>query len=133
LAEKLMMNPMREQIRSLLEVEPRPGGFRAVFNMDKSLMVLPDHFREQPIMPGMCMIQLVLIAGGVARGTKDMRLAVLKNAKFVQPVLPGEQVIIDAEMIGGEDGLVVIKAKLSANDSRRAEINLTAGAGDGAR
>ncbi len=127
------MNPMRAQIRSLLEVEPRPGGFRAVFDMNESLMVLPDHFRDQPIMPGMCMIQLVLIAGGVAIGVDELRLAVLKNAKFVQPVLPGEQVIIDAEMTGGEDGLMAIKAKLSANDSRRAEINLTAGAGEAAR
>ena len=124
------MNPLREQIRSLLRVEPRAGGFRAMFNMDTAVMVLPDHFPDQPIMPGMCMIQLVLIAAGEAHGDQEMRLRVLKNAKFVQPVLPGDQVLIDAEMttINGE---LAIKAKLSANDSRRAEINLIAGVGEG--
>jgi 3-hydroxymyristoyl/3-hydroxydecanoyl-(acyl carrier protein) dehydratase len=124
------MNPLREQIRSLLRVEPTVGGFRAMFNMHPALMVLPDHFPDQPIMPGMCMIQLVLIAAGAAHGDQQMRLLVLKNAKFVQPVLPGDQVLIDAEMTA-VDGDLAIKAKLSANDSRRAEISLIAGVGEG--
>jgi len=125
-----MMNPLREQIRSLLRVEPTSSGFRAMFNMDPALMVLPDHFPDQPIMPGMCMVQLVLIAAGAAHGDQEMRLRVLKNAKFVQPVLPGDQVLIDAEMTT-IDGNLAIKAKLSANDSRRAEINLIAGVDEG--
>jgi len=124
------MNPLREQIRSLLRIEPTSGGFRAIFNMDPGLMVLPDHFPDQPIMPGMCMIELVLIAAGAAHGDQEMRLRVLKNAKFVQPVLPGDQVLIDAEMTA-VDGNLTIKAKLSANDSRRAEISLVAGVGEG--
>jgi 3-hydroxymyristoyl/3-hydroxydecanoyl-(acyl carrier protein) dehydratase len=121
------MNPMRAQIRSLMQVETRPGGFRAEFNLDGGLMVLPDHFPDQPIMPGMCMIQVVLIAGGVASGARDLRLRVLKNAKFVRPVLPGDLVVVDAEMIPDGDGNLAIKAKLSANDERRAEISLIAG------
>jgi 3-hydroxymyristoyl/3-hydroxydecanoyl-(acyl carrier protein) dehydratase len=76
------------------------------------------------------MIQLVLIAAGAAHGDQQMRLLVLKNAKFVQPVLPGDQVLIDAEMTA-VDGDLAIKAKLSANDSRRAEISLIAGVGEG--
>ena len=118
---------MYAQIRSLMQVEPRPGGFRATFNMDGGLMVLPDHFPDQPIMPGMCMIQVVLIAGGVASGAEDLRLRILKNAKFVQPVLPGDLVVIDAEMIPDGDGNLAIRAKLSANNERRAEISLVAG------
>src|ERR1700691_3941430 len=72
LAGQLNMNPLREQIRSLLRVEPTSGGFRAMFNMAPALMVLPAHFPDQPIMPGMCMIQLVLIAAGAAHGDHQM-------------------------------------------------------------
>jgi 3-hydroxymyristoyl/3-hydroxydecanoyl-(acyl carrier protein) dehydratase len=120
------MNPIREQIRSMLQVEPREGGYRAVFRVRHDLTVLPDHFRDAPLLPGVCMVQAVLLAGAAAMGVPDLRLRLLKNAKMMQPVLPGEEIVIDADMSQRPDGDISIKAKLWGGDRRRAEFSLVA-------
>jgi 3-hydroxymyristoyl/3-hydroxydecanoyl-(acyl carrier protein) dehydratase len=120
------MNRLREQIRTMLRVEPRDGGFRAMFNVGADLIVLPDHFRDHPILPGICMVQAILLAGAANVGAAELRLHLLKNAKLMQPVEPGDEVIIDADMTPGDGGDFAIKAKLLVNGSRRAEFSLVA-------
>ncbi len=120
------MNPVRQQIRSMLRLEPREGGFRALFDLDPNLNVLPDHFPNRPILPGICMIQAVLLAGAMWQGASDLCVHQLKNAKWLKPVQPGQQVTIDAEMIPVNDGDFHIKAKLSVSDKRCAEFSLVA-------
>jgi len=121
------MNPMREQIRSLLRVESRDGGFRALLHVDPKLAVLSDHFQGFPLLPGMCMIQAVVLAGAIRQGVPDLCVRRLKHAKFTQPVRPGEQLIIEADMSAIAAGEFTIKASLSIGDRRCAEISLTAG------
>jgi 3-hydroxymyristoyl/3-hydroxydecanoyl-(acyl carrier protein) dehydratase len=62
------MGSIREQIRSMLRVTPREGGFRAVFQVSADLQILPDHFRDAPLLPGVCMVQAVLLAWAEAAG-----------------------------------------------------------------
>jgi 3-hydroxyacyl-[acyl-carrier-protein] dehydratase len=118
------MNTIREQIRSMLRVEERDGGFRALFDVDSGLSVLPDHFPNRPILPGICMIQAVVLACAVRLQVGDLRVRMLKNAKWLQPIEPGQQVVIDADMISVNDGDFQIKAKLSVSDKRCAEFSL---------
>jgi 3-hydroxyacyl-[acyl-carrier-protein] dehydratase len=120
------MNPVREQIRSMIRVEPREGGFRALFDVGAGLSVLPDHFPNRPILPGICMIQAVLLAGAERQGIADLRMHAMKNAKWLQPIGPGQQVVIDADMTPSGDGVFHIKAKLSAEGKRCAEFSLLA-------
>jgi 3-hydroxyacyl-[acyl-carrier-protein] dehydratase len=130
------MNPVREQIRSMLRVENREGGFRALFDLDPGLNILRDHFPNRPILPGICMIQAVLLAGAERQGAGDLRVRQLKNAKWLQPIEPGQQVVIDAEMIPANDGDFHIKAKLSVSEKRCAEFSIVArpiAADEGAR
>ncbi len=122
----MSMESLREQIRSMVRVEPREGGFRAVLTVDPSLSVLPDHFPGQPILPGMCMVQAVLVAAAAARGVRDLRLTLLKNAKFMHPVVPGDQVVIDGIMDARPDGIESIKAKLAMGAQAVAELSLQA-------
>src|SRR2546430_778798 len=56
------MNAIRRQIQSMLRVEPRAGGFRARFTVGPDLAILPDHFRDSAILPGVCMVQAELLA-----------------------------------------------------------------------
>jgi 3-hydroxymyristoyl/3-hydroxydecanoyl-(acyl carrier protein) dehydratase len=120
------MNRLRGEIRDMLQVEKRMGGFGAVLDVDANLSVLPDHFSDGPILPGICLVHAVLLAGAQTRGVEELRIRVLKNLKLMLPVRPGQRVAIDAEMTpaGGND--LAIKAKLSVGDQRCAEISLVA-------
>ncbi len=120
------MNAVREQLRSMLTTEPREGGFRARLMLDPNFVLLADHFPAQPIFPGICMLQAVLLAGAAAHGIGDLQLCRLKNSKLLQPVRPGEEVLIDADMSCNSDGELAIKARLFVADQKRAEFALIA-------
>jgi 3-hydroxymyristoyl/3-hydroxydecanoyl-(acyl carrier protein) dehydratase len=120
------MNTVRRQIQSMLQVEPRPGGFRAVLTVDKDLVLLPGHFADHPILPGICMMQAVLLAAAQTLGLPDMNLHTLKNAKLMLPVRPGERVTIDADLVAQPDGRFSVKARFLAGENRAAEFSLIA-------
>lgn len=120
------MNLLRRQIRSMLTVENRDGGFRATFKLDGSLAILPDHFPEHPILPGVCMIQAVLLAAAMSRGAADCKLRTMKNAKMMQPIEVGDEVMIEGDIAPGGADNFAIKAKLFVAGGRRAEFSLTA-------
>lgn len=122
------MNAVREQIQSSLSTQPREGGFIARFTLGPEFLLLPDHFPSQPIFPGICMLQAVLLAGAAARGLPDLRLLRLKNSKLLQPILPGDELTIDADMTDSKETRpeIAIKAKLSVAGQKRAEFLLVA-------
>lgn len=123
------MNPLRTEIGEMLKVEGREGGFGAVLTVDGKLPIFPDHFPDQAILPGICLVQAVLIAGAMCQDVDELRIRMLKNLKFMQPVRPGQRVLIDAQMMPVGDGDFVIKAKLSVEDRRCAEVSLVASPG----
>lgn len=120
------MNPLRREIGTMLKLEQREGGFGAVLVVDGNLSVFPDHFPDQAILPGICLVQAVLLAGAKFEGVEELRIRTLKNLKFMQPVRPGDRVSIEAQMSPASEGGFAIKAKLSVEDRRCAEISLIA-------
>jgi 3-hydroxymyristoyl/3-hydroxydecanoyl-(acyl carrier protein) dehydratase len=120
------MNPLRTEIAKMVKLERREGGFGAVLAVDGELFVFPDHFPDQAILPGICLVQAVLLAGAASQGLEELRIRTLKNLKFMQPVRPGQCVSIDAQMTPVGDGDFAIKAKLSVEDRRCAEVSLVA-------
>jgi 3-hydroxymyristoyl/3-hydroxydecanoyl-(acyl carrier protein) dehydratase len=123
------MSRLRSEIGRMLTIEQRPGGFGAVLEVDPNLSVLPDHFRDGPILPGICLVQAVLVAAAARQGVDQLRIKNLKTLKLTQPVRPGQRVQIDAEMTPASNGDFVIKAKLSVQERRCAEISLLAEGG----
>jgi 3-hydroxyacyl-[acyl-carrier-protein] dehydratase len=120
------MNPLRTEIGKMLKLERREGGFGAVLAVDSKLPIFADHFPDQAILPGICLVQAVLLAGAASQGLDELRIRTLKNLKFMQPVRPGQCVLIDAQMTPVGDGEFSIKAKLSVEDRRCAEVSLVA-------
>jgi 3-hydroxyacyl-[acyl-carrier-protein] dehydratase len=125
------MNPLRKEIATMLSFEQREGGFTATLSVESNLSVFPDHFPDQPILPGICLVQAVLVAGAMNEGVGELRVRTLKNLKFMQPVHPGDRVAIDAQVSASGEGELAIKAKLSVDGRRCAEISLLAAPVDG--
>ena len=121
------MNQLRREISEMLQIEPRESGFGAVLDVDAALSVFPDHFRDQPILPGICLVQAVLIGAAARQGVDELRIRVLKNLKLMQPIRPGDRVNIEVEITPIADGDFAIKARLAMNDRRCAEISVIAG------
>src|SRR4051794_16813949 len=97
------MNALRRQICSMLDVHPREGGFSATFKVDPSLSIFPGHFRDPPILPAVCIIQAALLASAQTSNLPDLQMRLLKSAKMMRPVRPGDQVLIEATVSPAPD------------------------------
>jgi len=67
---------------------------------------LQDHFPGNPIMPGVLVIEAMAQTAGLLlpEGSTAV-LAQIKEARFRRPVLPGDQLRIEAERLGGLGGV----------------------------
>jgi len=119
------VNLLRKEILSRMKVESHEGGFAATLDVDEKLSILPDHFPDQPVLPGICMVQAVLLAGAKQKNIDELRVVRLKNVKLLQPVLPEQRVEIVAKMTE-EDKKISIDAQLSVGGKRCAHIQLIA-------
>ncbi len=81
------------------------------------------HFPQKKVLPGVCQVQLALSAL-----EKELRLPLtLKEvvlAKYFSPVFPDEEVTCVISGIGDCSGEFVVKAALSKNETRVAELKL---------
>ncbi len=92
------------------------------------------HFPEQPIMPGVLIIEAMAQTGGVMLlnsfldpSSKLVVFMGINNAKFRRPVVPGDQLYIEAEMKNRKSRYFVFTAKAYVNETIVAEAELTAG------
>lgn len=118
------LNQVIRQLDPMLSVTPSDGGFRAVLQVDSGLDILADHFRSGPILPGVCLVQTVLLGVGRCRGVA-VRLNELKNAKFLRAAVPGDRVDIHAQLTEQPDGHIEVKANMSVGEHRLAQVSLS--------
>ena len=110
---------MKKDIKQFVHVEPEAEGtFSAEFCFPETFVGFDGHFPEQPVLPGVCLIQAVLVAAQKATG-RNLVLSEMVLAKFISAVLPNDQLQaackVDDEMV---------RAKLSRGEDRVAEIRL---------
>ena len=56
---------------------------------------LPGHFPGRPVVPGVVLLDSVMVAAGLAGAAR------LPSAKFLRPVLPGEEVLVELRPLEG--------------------------------
>jgi len=92
--------------------------YRTRLRIDPAHPALPGHFPGQPLVPGVVLLERVAAA---LREWRGQRLARIAEAKFVAPLLPGEE----AELVLSESGARV------RFEIRRGEVLLARGAVEG--
>lgn len=65
------------------------GKYRCRITFDDSFCGFDGHFEGNPIVPGVCMIELVRCAAEEAYG-KSLRMTRLSQCRFRAPLLPGD-------------------------------------------
>jgi len=88
------------------------------------------HFRDNPIMPGVLIIEAMAQASGLLLSSKKPKMAYLnrvKDARFNKPVLPGDQLIITSSLIHSFPPQYIFDSVVMVRDEvvSKAEIVLT--------
>ena len=86
---------------------------------------LQGHFPGNPLMPGVLLVEAMAQTAGLLlpEGSSAL-LAQIRDARFRRPVVPGDQVRIEAEMLGGLGGLHRFAVKASVDDAPVAEAEI---------
>ncbi len=91
------------------------------------------HFPQQPIMPGVLIIEAMAQTGGILLlngidnpGNKLVYFMGINNAKFRKPVLPGDQLVLELEMVHRRSKTCLMKGKAYVDGSVVAEAELMA-------
>ena len=106
----------------VLDYEPGIRG-TAIKNVTANEPFFQGHFPGRPIMPGVLMIEAVAQLGAVVLGTeleaktgKASKVmgyfASVKEFKFKQPVIPGDQLVISIEFTGRKRRIYMANGKV---------------------
>ena len=75
---------------------------------------LPGHFPGRPVVPGVVLLDRVMAAAGLAGAAR------LPSAKFLRPVLPGEEVLVELRPLEG--GRLAFTAHVGGELAFRGEV-----------
>lgn len=89
------------------------------------------HFPGRPIMPGVLIIEAMAQAGALAfyrYGDPPMNVAIasVKDAKFRRPVLPGDRLVINAEILRDRGQMLLIASTVQVDGQLVAEATILA-------
>jgi UDP-3-O-[3-hydroxymyristoyl] N-acetylglucosamine deacetylase/3-hydroxyacyl-[acyl-carrier-protein] dehydratase len=94
----------------------------------------PGHFPGQPIMPGVLIIEAMAQTGGImllnSLGDFENKLVYfmqINNAKFRKPVVPGDTLYLEIEMLNKKSKIFNMKGRAFVNDSLVTEAEFMAG------
>jgi len=116
----------------VLECEP---GKRlvAIKNVSVNEPMFTGHFPERPIFPGVLIMEALAQATGILAfkttnskpdGSSLYYFAGIDNCRFKQPVVPGDQLVLDVEVVKQKRGIWKFKAEARVDDKVVASADL---------
>ena len=99
------------------------GSVAMEFCYPASFTGFQGHFPNDPILPGVCILQSLRI--GLEKAWQvPLRLAEIVNAKFIAPTRPGETLLFSVRESERQDGRISTKTKVTRNGERVAEFSV---------
>ena len=93
----------------------------------------PGHFPGQPVMPGVLQLEVMAQVGAVlalkdAKGERQrmVYLAGVDKAKFRKPVLPGDQLRVEVELLKHKAAFWKMQGKIRVDETLVCEAEMTA-------
>jgi beta-hydroxyacyl-ACP dehydratase FabZ len=119
----------------ILEMSPGPVavGSRVVGlkNVSVNEPFFQGHFPENPVMPGVLIIECMAQAAGCLFFAKEpdpsaklMFMTGVDKARFRRPIVPGDQIVMTAEIVNVRLGLVKIRAEARVDGALCAEAEI---------
>jgi 3-hydroxyacyl-[acyl-carrier-protein] dehydratase len=85
------------------------------------------HFPDEPIMPGVLILESMAQLAAIVAGKKEDYIGFLTsiyNARFLKPVVPGDQLILESEVMQKVKNLVRVKSTARVSDALVAKAEL---------
>src|SRR6202453_2897489 len=108
-------------IDRVIEMEPRQR-IVALKNVTITEPHFAGHFPDYPIMPGVLMVEAIAQAGGALllteipdRGDKLMVFTGIESAKFRRPVVPGDQLRIEVNVLNWRSTAVRLQGTVTVD------------------
>jgi 3-hydroxyacyl-[acyl-carrier-protein] dehydratase len=116
-------------------LELNPGkSIRALKNVSINEAFFQGHFPDRKVMPGVLMIEAIAQAGGILLyhsipdpERKFVVLSKIDNARFRRQVVPGDQLIIEAEILKIKSRFCYLKGRASVDGEVAVEGEMVAG------
>lgn len=106
---------------------------RAVKNVSFNEPFFQGHFPHRPVMPGVLQIEAMAQVAALAcvdtyPGAQQMDVAVVAvdGARFRQPVVPGDTLDIEAEVVKERSMMIFVKCTAKVRGKQVAEVEVTA-------
>ena len=93
------------------------------FHYPTAFIGFQGHFPNDPILPGVCLLQSLRLGLENAWGTR-LKITEIGNAKFVAPVRPGDTVSFAVTELSRTPEDVSTKAKVTRGGERVAELSV---------
>ncbi len=104
---------------------------RAVKNVTFNEPFFPGHFPHRPVMPGVLQIEAMAQAGCLAvvdpdGPEMDVAIAGINEARFRRPVVPGDQLVLTAEITKDRGQIMVLRCQMHVDGELAAEAEMIA-------
>jgi 3-hydroxymyristoyl/3-hydroxydecanoyl-(acyl carrier protein) dehydratase len=110
---------MKKEIKACMAGVSTDGdAFSAEFVFPASFKGFKGHFPDNPILPGVCLVQTALVLAEEST-RRSYRLQGIRNAKFMASVAPGQAVQVEGSL---QDG--TLRASISSGETRIATLKL---------
>lgn len=102
-------------------------------NVTANEQFFQGHFPQQPIMPGVLLLEVMAQVGGVlarktsmGKGRPTVFLTGIEKAKFRRPVVPGDQLQVEVNVVRRKDPFWKMAGKILVETSLVCEAEMTA-------
>ncbi|BDS07773.1 3-hydroxyacyl-[acyl-carrier-protein] dehydratase FabZ [Oceaniferula spumae] len=109
-------------IQNVTDLEPGVGA-TGTYQISGDEAFLEGHFPNNPMWPGVIMIEAIAQLGGVAAQSdpeqprlNDMRLTSVKNAKILGTATPGQTLVVEVKVEGRLGTLIQISGKVTVEN-----------------
>ncbi len=102
-------------------------------NVTANEQFFQGHFPGQPIMPGVLLLEVMAQVGGVlarktaeGKGRPTVFLTGIEKAKFRRPVVPGDQLRVEVEVVRRKDPFWKMAGRITVDSALVCEGTMTA-------
>jgi len=113
-------------------LEVGDGHILALKNVTFNEPHFTGHFPGAPVMPGVLIVEAMAQAGGIMllkevpdRGSKLVYFSAINECRFRRPVLPGDQLMLEATLVRRRQNFAVVKGVARVDGEIAAEAMLS--------